>query len=447
VPFVVKLAVSALEEKPSDDGGPELLTGRSRSRRRLVGLAVLVLAVAAPAACTSGPDGAASSSGSSPPSPSNTSSTSAPSAPTPTTPATSPTPPVTSSTTRAPSCGERLAATLTPAQRAGQLIMVGLQSGSSVSRLAAQARTQHLGGVVLLGGWHRGAASVSAATATLQRGSRIPLLVAADQEGGQVQQLQGAGFTRIPSARTQATLGTGAEQARAHRWATELRSAGVTVDLAPVADTVPTSLGSGNGPIGRYQRDFAPGSPQTNARYAAAFVRGSLAAGVAPTLKHFPGLGRVTGNTDVTSTGTTDRTTSATDPYLVPFVAGIRAGAPLVMVSSARYPRIDPDNRAMFSRAVITGVLRARLGFRGVVVSDDVGVARAVATVPVGQRATRFVGAGGDIVLTANAAQAPVMLEAIAAKRAASRGFAAQVDAAAARVLDLKADLGLAKCP
>ena len=324
--------------------------------------------------------------------------------------------------------------------------MVGLQSGGSVTALAAQARSQHLGGVVLLGGWNAGSGAVEAATARLQAGAEVGLLVAADQEGGQVQQLRGAGFARIPSARTQATLGTTAEEKAAHAWAAQLKAAGVDVNLAPVADTVPTSLGAANAPIGRYQRDFAPGSPATNARYAAAFVRGTLAAGVAPTVKHFPGLGRVTGNTDVTSAGTTDPTTTVTDPYLEPFAAGIRAGAPLVMVSSARYPRIDPDNRAMFSPAVVTDLLRGRLGFKGVVITDDVGVAKAVAGVPVGERATRFIAAGGDIVLTASASQAPVMLAAIAAKRASSKDFAAQVDAAAVRVLDLKADLGLARC-
>jgi beta-N-acetylhexosaminidase len=64
----------------------------------------------------------------------------------------------------------------------------------------------------------------------------------------------------------------------------------------------------------------------------------------------------------------------------------------------------------------------------------------------VGQRATRFIAAGGDIVLTARATQAPAMLKAIAAKRKASTQFADQVDAAAARDLDLKPDLGLVKC-
>ena len=335
---------------------------------------------------------------------------------------------------------------MTARQRAGQLLMVGLQPTGSSRALAAQIKAQQLGGVIYLGGWSGGAASMATISKRLQDAAPDGLLVAADQEGGQVQQLRGAGFSRIPSARTQAASGAAAEERNVESWSRELAAGGVNINLAPVADTVPTSLGAGNQPIGRYRRDFAPGSPKTNATYAAAFVRGTLAAGIAPTVKHFPGLGRVTGNTDVTSNGITDRTASADDPYLAPFAAGIEAGAPLVMISSARYPGLDPDNQAMFSKAVITGLLRESMGFDGVVITDDVGAAKAVAAVPVGQRATRFIAAGGDIVLTAEASQAPAMLKAIAAKRAASPVFATQVDAAAARVLDLKADLGLVKC-
>ena len=324
--------------------------------------------------------------------------------------------------------------------------MVGLQPTGSSRALAAQVRAQGLGGVILLGGWHQGRASVSPVTDRLQKAAGGDLLVAVDQEGGQVQQLRGSGFTRIPSARTQAQSSVAAEEDAVKAWSGQLARAGVNVNLAPVADTVPLELGAGNAPIGRFGRDFAPGDARTNARYAAAFVRGSLAAGIAPTVKHFPGLGRVTGNTDLTSSGTTDRTASTSDPYLEPFEAAIRAGAPLVMVSSARYPRLDASNQAVFSKAVISGLLRERMGYDGVVITDDVGAARAVAAVRVGDRATRFVAAGGDIVLTADASQAPVMLQAIAKRRKASSAFAAQVDAAAARVLDLKADLGLVRC-
>jgi beta-N-acetylhexosaminidase len=312
--------------------------------------------------------------------------------------------------------------------------------------LAGQVRNEGIGAVIYVGGWYGGAAPAATASARLQSATGGHLLIAADQEGGAVQQLRGPGFSAIPSARVQGTTGTATERGNVQLWARELPAAGINVNLAPVADTVPTSLGAANMPIGYYNRDFSRGDPTTNGQYVAAFVQASLAAGIAPTLKHFPGLGRVTGNTDTTNQGITDYTTSATDPYLVPFEAGIDAGTPLVMVSSAFYPRLDPANQAMFSWAIVTGLLRQRLGFTGVAITDSVA-AKAVADVPVGQRATRFIAAGGDIVLTTAASEAPLMLEAIAAKRAASPAFAAQVDAASARVLDLKARMGLVRCP
>lgn len=344
------------------------------------------------------------------------------------------------------SCGSRLAAAMTPAQRAGQLLMVGLKPTMSSRALADQVRDEGIGGVIYLGGWYGGTASVATVSARLQAAGRGHLLLAADQEGGAVQQLRGPGFSSIPSARVQGTTGTATEQRNATLWSRELVRAGVNVNLAPVTDTVPTSLGGANQPIGRYDRDFSRGASMTNGRYAAAFVHGTLASGIAPTLKHFPGLGRVTGNTDTTSHGITDSTTSPTDPYLAAFEAGIAAGAPLMMVSSAMYPRLDPANQAVFSSAVVTGLLRQRLRFGGVVVSDDLGLAESVAQVPVGQRATRFVAAGGDIVLTAAANQAPIMLGALVVRGAASRTFAARIYAAAAKVLDLKARLGLVRC-
>jgi beta-N-acetylhexosaminidase len=425
----------------------------SRALRPLRALSILGAAALVATGCSGGsPSPSATSTGTSPATTSTTSSGSS-SAST-TTASTSTSSSTTrgsatsasSTTTASRSCGQRLAAAMTPSQRAGQLLMVGLQPTGSSTALAAQVRAQHLGGVIYLGGWSGGTASMARISARLQDAAGGSLLVAADQEGGQVQQLKGPGFDTMPSARTQATLGTTAEQSAVRTWSRQLAAAGVNINLAPVADTVPTSLGSANQPIGRYRRDFAPGSPSTNARYVAAFVRGTVAGGVIPTVKHFPGLGRVTGNTDVTTSGITDSTTRAGDPYLTPFEAGIAAGAPVVMVSSAWYPRIDPGSQAMFSKAVVTGLLRGDLGFKGVVITDDVGAARSVAAVPVGARATRFIAAGGDIVLTASSGQAATMLAAIAAKRAQSTAFAAQVDASAARVLDLKAQAGLVRC-
>jgi beta-N-acetylhexosaminidase len=418
------------------------VTSRRRRPLSVLGVATVAAGLTAMAACDSSTPTAA------PSRPVGTPATSGATSSATGTPSTHPTTSATTTaaTTEPRSCGERLAQAMTPAQRAGQLLMVGLQPTGSSRALAAQVRAQGLGGVILLGGWHGGRGSISPVTARLQAAAGGDLLIAADQEGGQVQQLRGAGFTRIPSARIQAESAVAAEEDDVRTWSRQLAKAGINVNLAPVADTVPTSLGAANAPIGRFGRDFVPGDAAANARYAAAFVRGSLAAGVAPTVKHFPGLGRVTGNTDLTSSGITDRTASTDDPYLEPFEAGIEAGAPLVMVSSARYPELDAKNQAVFSKAVVTDLLRKRLGYDGVVITDDVGAARAVAAVTIGDRATRFVAAGGDIVLTADARQARTMLSAIAQRRKASSAFAGQVDAAAARVLDLKAGLGLVRC-
>lgn len=329
--------------------------------------------------------------------------------------------------------------------------MVGLDVDAARRSLDRVVTARHLGGVILLGGWSSGAGSVSATTAHLQAlapttsAGRLGLLLAVDQEGGQVQQLQGPGFDRMPSARGQDALSPDQLTAASAGWARQLRAAGITVNLAPVADTVPADLGRANQPIGRWDRQFSS-DPDDVARKVAAFVAGMHRGGVAATVKHFPGLGRITGNTDLTSTGITDRTTTADDPYLRPFAAGIRAGADLVMVGSAIYTRIDPGANALFSRAVVTGLLRERLGYHGVIVTDDVGAARAVAAVPVGARATRFVAAGGDIVLTATPGNVPAMHDALTTWMSRDPGFAAKVEAAATRVVDLKVRLGLAHC-
>jgi beta-N-acetylhexosaminidase len=198
----------------------------------------------------------------------------------------------------------------------------------------------------------------------------------------------------------------------------------------------------GNPPIGALHRGYgaAPAAP------VATVVRSAAAGGVLATLKHFPGLGRVPANPD-TSAQVIDSWTTVDGPYLAPFAAGIRAGAAAVMVSSARYPRLDPGALAVFSAPVITGLLRRRLGFTGLVLSDDLGAAAAVRAVSPGDRAVRFIGAGGDMVLTVRATDAGPMARALARTARAVPAFADRVDAAAAMVLSSKYRAGLLSCP
>jgi beta-N-acetylhexosaminidase len=113
------------------------------------------------------------------------------------------------------------------------------------------------------------------------------------------------------------------------------------------------------------------------------------------------------------------------------------------MMSTAVYVRIDPDNPAAFSPAVVQGMLRGDLGFPGVIVSDDLGNARQVASVPVPDRALRFLAAGGDLVLTLDNSQTAAMVGAVIARAQADPRFRAQIDASALRVLLAKQHLGL----
>ena len=344
-------------------------------------------------------------------------------------------------------CVDRTIAGLSAPQRLGQLFMVGLQPGQAPGGLDSAIATHRVGAVIYLGGWSGGAAKVADVSAHMQALATGPvdLLIAADQEGGAVQQLKGPGFTLQPRAVEQGRETPAALTARATIIGRELRAAGVNVDLAPVADTVPTAMTTRNQPIGRWGRQYAA-DPQTVAAAVPAVVAGLQTQRVIASVKHFPGLGRVTGNTDTTAVGITDETATRADPHLEPFRAGMAAGVGMVMVSSARYPRLDATNQAVFSRAIVTDLLRTQLGWQGVVITDDVGSAKAVAAVPVGDRAVRFLAAGGDIVLTAQAGQLPTMLTAVRTRAAADPDFAAALDAATRRVIGLKVRFGLVRC-
>jgi beta-N-acetylhexosaminidase len=349
----------------------------------------------------------------------------------------------------AAACVSSTVKALTPQQRLGQLFMVGFDPNASLGSLDTLVGRSHVGNVIYLGGWD-GADKVTRTSKHLQglvsgrSTGDVGLLIAADQEGGEVHQLRGQGFTRPPSAKVQATMSSAALTKAATTWARELKAAGVNVNLAPVTDTVPADIGRANAPIGRYGRQYGS-DPATVERASAAFLEGMLAGGVEGTVKHFPGLGRIRNNTDFSSTGITDDVTDANDPFLQPFAAGVKAGAGLVMVGSARYSKLDPKVPAMFSAPIVTDLLRGDLGYDGVVITDDVN-ARAVRATPAPQRAVRFIRAGGDIVLTGTASVAPAMIAAVAAEARDDEAFAVAVDAAVRRVVTLKERMGLLPC-
>jgi beta-N-acetylhexosaminidase len=343
---------------------------------------------------------------------------------------------------------EGVLARMTRDQRIGQLFMVGTPATGADPATLAQITTYHVGNVMLRGRSSAGVAATATVSAALRRRvtvastASVRLFVATDQEGGSVQVLRGAGFDAIPSALVQGTWSATALQTAANRWARQLRYAGVNLDLAPVLDTVPgVAAARLNPPIGVYRREFGY-SPATVAAHGLAFVRGFADASVDVAVKHFPGLGRVSANTDTTA-GVTDAITTRTDAYLAPFAVAIDAGAPFVMMSTAYYSRIDPAHPAAFSPTVIGGLLRNDLHFDGVVISDDIGNAAQVARWTPGSRAVQFLAAGGDMVLDVNPALLPAMVTAVRARAASDPAFARLVDAAALRVLRAKQARGL----
>ncbi|MFF7468787.1 glycoside hydrolase family 3 N-terminal domain-containing protein [Streptomyces sp. NPDC008092] len=350
----------------------------------------------------------------------------------------------------AASCADTVYTKMTQAQRVGQLFMGGVNATRPSTADLQTLRTYHVGSVMLTG---RSSAGTTATRKVVDAfrtqadtvgGHRVGLLVSTDQEGGQVQVLSGPGFSVIPNALTQGTWSTATLRSRAATWAGQLKAAGLDLNLAPVADVVPASLGTRNAPIGRYYREYGH-TPAVVTSHTGAFAAGFRTAGVMTTFKHFPGLGQVTGNTDTTA-NVVDSVTTATSASLQPFQSGIKAGAPFVMISSAKYTKIDSKHLAAFSPTVINTLLRTKFGFKGVVISDDLGQAVAVRAYTPAQRAVQFINAGGDMVLTVKASTVPAMVQGVQAQMAKDASFRTKVAASVHRILTAKAAAGRLTC-
>jgi beta-N-acetylhexosaminidase len=350
-------------------------------------------------------------------------------------------PQVTAGTTPA-SVAQLAYARMTPAQRVGQLVMAMVPSTGSTSALRSKLAHYQVGNVVLIGQSHAGTTGVASVVAPVRRvttDAGVKPYVAVDQEGGYVQHLKGSGFGSIPTALSQGRIAPTTLRADWGRWARQLRRAAVNLDLAPVGDVVPSRIGTSNQPIGRFYREYGH-TPRVVAPHVGAVVRGIHDAGISATLKHFPGLGRATGNTDIAA-GVTDPT-RRDDSFLAPFRRAVEAGVPAVMVSTAIYPNIAPHKIGAFSYVIVTRMLRHDLGFSGIIVSDSL-TTTSVRRYSYGGRATRSIHAGVDILLvTDNAAVGP-MKSAIRARMKANPDFAARVKTAVLRVLTAKARAGL----
>lgn len=330
-------------------------------------------------------------------------------------------------------------------ERIGQTMMAPLNvATSSPDSVRSFISDGKVGSVLYLGNWKGGTTQLAQVSATLQSyaSASNELLIAADQEGGQVQHLQGTGFTRMPSAVWQGSQSAETLRQLAAGWGSELKSAGVNVNLSPVVGTVQTQTRAQNAPIGALNRDFGKDAAG-NAESAAAFIQGMQQAGMLTSIKHYPGLGAVTGNTDFTANGIVDTSTTLGGAEEGAFAQALSANPSMVMMSLATYSAIDPDHPAAFSSKLITDRLRGQLGFEGVVTSDSMSAA-AVHSIPADQLGVQFLEAGGDLVCVGDPGTAHEILEGMQQKAQESEDFRALVDDAALRVLTLKVSAGLA---
>ena len=332
----------------------------------------------------------------------------------------------------------------TTEQKVGQLLMVGAETSGAQKAALDAVSAHHIGNVFIAKPTRSGADAVRDVVASLtglvgpETTHSTPMLVATDQEGGQVQVLGGAGFSDIPSASEQAATSRDDLAAEAQTWGKELADVGITMNLAPVADLVDISDPSSNGPIGKWEREYGHDAATALDR-ATAFAQGMEAAGLIATYKHFPGLGRVTANTDTADGVTDDVTARSDDPAVSVFADAIARGAKAVMVSSAIYSLIDSSAPALFSPVIVTDMLRGDLGFTGVVITDDVSAAAQVQDRTPAERAVQAVRAGCDIVLaSADATIVADMAQALVAEAQGDPDFAKRVDDSVARVLALK---------
>ncbi len=274
-------------------------------------------------------------------------------------------------------------------------------------------------------------------TATAPNG--IAPFVMTDEEGGVVQRMANL-VGSIPSARSMGATMTPAQILLLSTIsAQKMRAAGITMDLAPVLD-----LDNGNGPNNQDPdgtRSFSL-NPTITAADASAFAAGLTAGGVIPVIKHFPGLGQASANTDV-KPATTLPWTTLQGAGLLPFKSAIAAGAPAVMIANAVVPGLS-TLPASISPNTITGELRDQLGYQGLVMTNSLS---AGALVDIGYTVPRAVvaaiTAGADMVLyTAAAASVASLTNSTVAALVAAVGAGtldrSRLEGAVAHILAVK---------
>ena len=305
---------------------------------------------------------------------------------------------------------------------------MGTLVGPPNAKFLTRIRNGKMGGVVLLGNGWLTRSTAQKVTAELQHAACTrgePLLIAVDQEGGLVRRLAWAPPTEAPDEMTSPAVA-------------QSQAAGAAQALRSVGNRRRLRAGRRHARLGRATssaRAPSRSSPTWNAQMAHAFVDGLQTNGIAATAKHFPGLGLASGNTD---DGRIVIKAAAWKLHqgLLPFQSAVKAGTKLVMVSTAIYPKLDGSKKpAAFSSTIINGLLRKKLGFTGVTVTDTL-------TSPAAERiphtATQAMLAGSDLLIFGAESASELGYSTLLADEAGSSRLQNRLTQAAARIRALK---------
>ena len=336
-----------------------------------------------------------------------------------------------------PDAAEQILAGMPGEEKLCQLLVVHPEAltGKTVTAmddaLKAALETYPVGGVLLDTNNMKGREQLTALTAAL---AEHHLLITVDEEGGRVGRLMNTvGTTRLSSMFSYRELGTDAAYQNAATIASDLKGCGFNTDFAPVADVWSNMKNSVIGDRA-YSNDF-----DEAAELVAAAVRGFRDSGVICCLKHFPGHGSTLTDSHEEAAVVDKTLEELKDSDLKPFVSGIEAGADMVMVGHLTVPAVDEAPAAM-SRAIITDLLREKLGFDGVVITDGLQMAGAGGGSD-GEKAVKCLNAGCDLLLEVSDVPGTVA----ALKDALAGGALTQerVDESVLRVLRLKLANGI----
>jgi beta-N-acetylhexosaminidase len=333
---------------------------------------------------------------------------------------------------------DSLLASLSVRERAAQLVMPWINGGyAALDDSEFQVATRWVdslgvGGLIVSSG---SPFDIAAKLNTLQQRARIPLLVSADLEWGAGMRL--AGGTAFPMIMAVGATGDAKDAyAIGEAAAIEGRAVGIHVNFAPDADL-------NNNPLNPIinVRSFGE-DPRLVAKLVQEYVRGLQDHGMLATLKHFPGHGDTRQDSHIGLPVITATYSRLDSLELIPFRAGIAAGAAVVMSAHAAFPALTgTDEPATVSPAVLTGLLRDSLGFRGLVVTDALMMGPIASRYGAGEAAVRALLAGSDLLLMPTDADSAVA--AVAAAVASGRITTARLDESVRRVLEIKYKLGL----